>query len=56
MICWKFCPEGAIKIEKTKKNGKEVTIPIINYEYCKGCGICWEECLSGTIEIVEEKD
>jgi 2-oxoacid:acceptor oxidoreductase delta subunit (pyruvate/2-ketoisovalerate family) len=56
MICWKFCPEGTIKIKKTRKKGKEVDIPVIDYEYCKGCGICWEECSSGAIDIEEEED
>jgi pyruvate ferredoxin oxidoreductase delta subunit len=56
MICWKFCPEGVIKIKKIKKKGKEVTIPVIDYEYCKGCGICWEECPVGAIDIEEEEN
>jgi len=35
--CWIFCPEGSIK---RNKNG---TVSI-NYEFCKGCGICAQEC------------
>ncbi len=57
LICWKFCPEGAIKLKKTKKKDKEeIKQPVINYEYCKGCGICWEECPSGAIDIEEEEN
>jgi len=56
MICWKFCPEGAIKLKKTKKKGKEIIKPVINYDYCKGCGICWEECPTGAIDIEEEEE
>ncbi len=56
MICWKFCPEAAIKREKTKKKGKEEVKPVIDYEYCKGCGICWEECPTRAIDIEEETD
>jgi pyruvate ferredoxin oxidoreductase delta subunit len=37
MICWTFCPDSAI----TAKDGKMTGI---NYDYCKGCGICAEEC------------
>ena len=27
---------------------------MINYDICKGCGICAEECPSDAIEMVEE--
>jgi len=36
-ICWVFCPENAINVENEKVTG-------INYDYCKGCGICVNEC------------
>lgn len=51
LACWMFCPEGAIMV----KDGKVVGI---NYDYCKGCGICAKECLAKekAIEmIIEEK-
>jgi len=35
--CWIFCPEGAII------RNKDDTITV-DYEYCKGCGICAKEC------------
>jgi len=35
--CWIFCPEGSIKREK------DDTISI-DYDFCKGCGICANEC------------
>ena len=56
LICWKFWPEGAIKLKKTKKKGKERIQPVIDYNYCKGCGICWEECPTQGIDIEEEVD
>ncbi|MDD4496341.1 MAG: 4Fe-4S binding protein [Eubacteriales bacterium] len=46
MICWKYCPEAAIKIA-----GKN---PVVNYDYCKGCGICANECPRSSIEMVVE--
>jgi len=36
-FCWVFCPENAIIIDGEKIAG-------INYDYCKGCGICVNEC------------
>ncbi len=36
-FCWVFCPENAIMTEAEKISG-------INYDYCKGCGICANEC------------
>lgn len=46
-ICWKFCPDVAIGIEKE--------LPVVNYDYCKGCGICAEECPVKCILMVEEE-
>jgi pyruvate ferredoxin oxidoreductase delta subunit len=37
LFCWAYCPEGSIKIEDGKVVG-------IDYEHCKGCGICAVEC------------
>jgi len=37
MICWIMCPDAAIQIEDGKVAG-------IDYDHCKGCGICAEEC------------
>ena len=50
LICWIYCPEGCIKV----KDGK---ITDIDLKYCKGCGICAEECplQDKAIEMVEEK-
>ena len=36
-FCWVFCPDNAIIIESEKITG-------INYDYCKGCGICVNQC------------
>ena len=44
-ICWLYCPDGVIT--------RTIT-PEIDYEYCKGCGICAEECPTKAITMVEE--
>lgn len=45
LICWIYCPEACIS-----KEGLE-----IDYQYCKGCGICAEECPTGAILMVKEE-
>ena len=45
MLCWLFCPEATIS---------KTIPPKINYEYCKGCGVCAEECPTKAISMEEE--
>lgn len=45
--CYGMCPDGAI----TKDNFGLT----INYDYCKGCGICERECPCGSIKMVDEE-
>ena len=45
--CFLYCPDGAVKV----KNGKVVGI---NYDYCKGCGICAKECPVKAIKMKNE--
>lgn len=47
LMCWVYCPDGAIEWD-----GEKVSI---NYDYCKGCGICARECPRKAISMVEEK-
>jgi len=47
LLCWIYCPDAAIT-----RREKFVEV---NYEYCKGCGICAEECPVKAITMVEEK-
>ena len=46
MLCWVYCPEGVI--DKTGENLK------IDYNFCKGCGICAYECPKKCIKMVKE--
>lgn len=46
--CYAVCPDNAV-IKLGAGNRFE-----INYDYCKGCGLCAEECPCGAIEMVKE--
>lgn len=47
LLCWIYCPDSAIiRREKWVE---------VNYEHCKGCGICAHECPTKAIEMVEEQ-
>ncbi|MFQ6064567.1 MAG: 4Fe-4S binding protein [Candidatus Bathyarchaeia archaeon] len=47
LLCWVFCPEGCIE-------RGEGDVPIVNYKYCKGCGVCANECPVKAIEMERE--
>ena len=38
--CAMMCPEGAIEVKEV--NGKRRAV--VNYDYCKGCMICFKVC------------
>lgn len=46
--CWIYCPETAITIVEGKAD--------VNYSYCKGCGICSEECPVEAIKMELEEE
>jgi pyruvate ferredoxin oxidoreductase delta subunit len=37
LFCWVYCPDAAISVKDGKMTG-------IDYDHCKGCGICAKEC------------
>jgi pyruvate ferredoxin oxidoreductase delta subunit len=45
-ICWAYCPDGCIA---------QGVGPVIDLTYCKGCGICAEECPAHAIEMQPEE-
>ncbi len=49
LFCWLFCPDSAIVVKDAKIVG-------VNYDYCKGCGLCESECpVKGkAIKMVDE--
>lgn len=48
-VCYIFCPDMAI--HKTDENYFEASL-----YYCKGCGICAQECFTGCIVMVPEEE
>lgn len=44
MLCYIYCPEAVIS-----------NAIMIDYDYCKGCGICANECPKNAIVMIEEK-
>jgi 2-oxoacid:acceptor oxidoreductase delta subunit (pyruvate/2-ketoisovalerate family) len=48
--CYGVCPDNAVL-----KLGEPGERYAIDYDYCKGCGMCVAECPSGAIEMVPEE-
>src|SRR5438105_4274186 len=49
--CWVVCPDTSI-IRDERTNGHYS----VNLNYCKGCGVCVQECPTGCLEFVPELD
>ncbi|MCS7281668.1 MAG: 4Fe-4S binding protein [Desulfobacterota bacterium] len=47
-LCWLFCPDNAMK-----PNEQGFFAP--DLDYCKGCGICAQECKFEAIQMVEDR-
>ncbi len=45
--CWLYCPEAVVS--------RKIP-PEVNMDYCKGCGICMEECPVKAIKMEEIDD
>ncbi|MEW6070302.1 MAG: 4Fe-4S binding protein [Candidatus Thermoplasmatota archaeon] len=46
-LCYEYCPDSCIS--KTEEGIS------IDYDYCKGCGICGYECPAEAIRLVPEE-
>ncbi len=54
--CAKICPEGICHPNKKgKKNASDKTYYEPELDYCKGCGICAENCPVKAIEMILDK-
>jgi pyruvate ferredoxin oxidoreductase delta subunit len=46
--CWAICPDGAID-----RTGNQYEV---DYNFCKGCGLCSYECPTKAISMIKEGD
>lgn len=49
LLCWVVCPDSSILARDEKMVG-------IDYDHCKGCGLCVKECKFGALALVLEAD
>lgn len=47
LLCWIYCPDLAINVQEESVTG-------VDYEHCKGCGICANQCPSQALEMISE--
>lgn len=50
LICWFYCPEGCMK-----RNDDNKALSI-DFDYCKGCGVCEEVCPKDAVKMVREAE
>jgi len=50
--CWTLCPDSSVL--KTQEIASDGSHYVFDYDYCKGCGLCANECPCGYIVMVDE--
>lgn len=50
--CWTMCPDSAVI--KTVEAATDGSHYVFDLDYCKGCGLCAQECPTGYIQMVAE--
>jgi NADPH-dependent glutamate synthase beta subunit-like oxidoreductase len=50
--CWTLCPDNAVL--KTVPHAEDGRGYVFDYDYCKGCGLCANECPCGYIRMIPE--
>ena len=50
--CWTLCPDSAVL--KTQEIASDGSHYVFDYTYCKGCGLCANECPCGYIDMAPE--
>ena len=55
LLCYMQCPDGTVY--KVADEGARGSVTLrIDYDFCKGCGVCARECKFGAISMVNEQD
>lgn len=49
LLCWIYCPDMAIDTEQGQVIG-------VDYDHCKGCGICAQQCPALALEMIAEDE
>ena len=49
LICWVHCPDSSIQTDDGKMTG-------IDYDHCKGCGICAKCCKFDALAMISETE
>ncbi|MFW6381357.1 MAG: 4Fe-4S binding protein [Bacillota bacterium] len=49
LLCWAYCPDIAILTREGEVTG-------VDYEHCKGCGICAQQCPVHALEMIAEDE
>jgi pyruvate ferredoxin oxidoreductase delta subunit len=49
LMCWISCPDSCILTGDQKMTG-------IDYDHCKGCGVCVNVCPFDALHLISEKD
>lgn len=47
--CWLYCPDSSIVTRDQQVTG-------VDYDHCKGCGVCAAVCPADAIEMVPERE
>lgn len=53
LSCWISCPDSSIL---TAQSDKGTVVTGIDYDHCKGCGICAQECPKAIHAITMEQE
>jgi len=49
MLCWMYCPDSSIQV----KDGEMIGI---DWDHCKGCGVCAVECRFEALHMIPESE
>lgn len=49
MMCWVVCPDSSIEVDAGTMIG-------IDYDHCKGCGVCVHECRFDALSFIREEE